>query len=98
MSKIKEPKEVPSGTFKTITVKWADHWVDNGDHSLGDVVEEAKPMYGNYTGFLVHDGKQVLILCSNYWDEKEEGQIIVSDPMYIMKRSIVYRSDRDAKA
>jgi hypothetical protein len=94
-SRKKEPESKKH--FKTIEVKWADHWVNPGDHSLKDVIEDAKPMYGNYTGYLVHENKQVIILCSNYWDEEEDGDVVVSDPMYIMKRTIVYRSDRDAK-
>lgn len=83
-----------SSKFPTVTVRWADHWIDNGDQSLKDVIKEAKPMYGNYTGFLVHENKQVIVLCSNYW-EGEEEDAEVSDPMYIMKRSITYRSDRE---
>ena len=81
--------------FITVQVKWADHWVDNGDHALKDVIKEAKAMYGNYTGYLVYENKQVLILCSNHWDDEEEGDTVVSDPMYIMKKAIKYRSDRD---
>lgn len=79
--------------FTTITVKWADHWVDAGDGNIKEVIAEAKPMYGNYTGFLVHENKQVIILCSNYWDDEDDG-LIVSDPMYIMKKAIVSRSDK----
>lgn len=79
--------------FPTITVKWADHWVDPGDADLKSVIQEAKPLYGNYTGFLVFENKQVIVLCSNYWDSDDDS-IEVSDPMYIMKRCIVSRSDK----
>lgn len=84
-----------ASAFPTITVRWADHWIDNGDQSLKDVIKEAKPLYGNYTGFLVFENKQVIVLCSNYWEGEEGEDIEVSDPMYIMKRSITYRSDRE---
>jgi len=83
------------GGFERIEARWADHWVNPGDHDLKDVIAWAKPMYGNYTGYLVFENKQVIVLCSNWWDPEEGEDIVVSDPMYIMKRAIVYRSDRD---
>ena len=81
--------------FPTITVRWADHWIENGDQDLNEVCKAAKPMYGNYTGFLVFENKQVLVLCSNWWEGAKNETPTVSDPMYIMKRSITYRSDRN---
>lgn len=86
----------PESKFPTITIRWADHWIENGDQDLKDVIKEAKPMYGNYTGFLVFENKQVIVLCSNYWDGTEGEDLSVSDPMYIMKRAVVYRSDKSA--
>ena len=81
--------------FKRIEVKWADHWIDSGDHDYNNVIQKAKPRYGNYTGYLVFENKQIIILCSNYWDEEGSEHLEVSDPMYIMKRSIVSRSDKN---
>lgn len=78
--------------FPTITVKWADHWVENGDLDLKDVIKEAKPLYGHYTGFLVFENKQVIVLCSNVWEGEDDVE--VSDAMYIMKRAVVSRSDK----
>jgi hypothetical protein len=75
--------------YKLIEVEWADHWVNHGDFDYADIVKDAKPMYGKYTGYLVYENKQVVVLCSNVWSEGE-----VSDPMFIMKKAIVSRSDR----
>ena len=85
--------------YPLISVRWADHWVDNGDISISDAIKQAKPYYGNYAGHLVYENKQVLVLCSNIWEPHEddtEEELMVSDPMYIMKKAIVFRSDRDA--
>jgi len=81
-----------STKYPLITVKWADHWVDYGDHDLKDVVDKAKAFTGDFAGHLVFENQRVVILCSNVW---EDGT--VSDPMYIMKRAIISRSDRDKK-
>jgi len=76
--------------YPSITVKWADHWIDNGDHTANDVETKAKPYYGEYTGFLVHETKQVIVVCSNIWENGD-----VSDDMYIMKKCITSRSDKE---
>jgi len=75
--------------LKPISVKWADHHIAQGDHSIDEIKELAKPYYGEYVGVLVHENRQVIVLCSNVW---EDGSM--SDPMVIMKKCIVSRSDR----
>jgi hypothetical protein len=74
-------------TFKRITVRWADHWVDYGDSTLSNIKENSKPVYGNYTGYLVYENKQMIVICANIWDG-EDGEANFSDPMYIMKRCV----------
>ncbi len=84
--------------FPVITVRWADHWQDEGDFSLEQIKEKANTYYGNWTGKLVLETKQMLVLVGNTWDarpENDEPEDSYSEPMYIMKRSITYRSDRD---
>ena len=81
------------GTHKypLIEVQWADHFFDKDDCELEDVIKEAKnPYMGSYAGYLVHENKRMLVLCANVW---EDGT--VSCPMYIMKKAIVSRSDRN---
>lgn len=86
--------------FPLVKVRWADHHVNYGDHDLGDIIKDARPLYGNYGGYLVYENKQVVIICSNWWeaDGEDDNTIEVSDAMTIMKRAIVYRSDRDEDA
>ena len=76
--------------YTPIKVKWADHFVDYGDHSLEDIYSSAKPYYGEYAGLLVLETKQVIVICSNAW---EDGTLL--DPMVIMKKCIVSRSDKE---
>jgi hypothetical protein len=82
MSKTKSVKH----EYPRLSVVWADHFIHNGDHDIADVIKEAKPVYGEYTGYCVYENKQILVLCSNIW---EDGT--VSDPMFIMKRAIKER-------
>ena len=87
---IENEEEIPEiDSYPLIKVVWADHWVDQGDFDLDDIKEKAKPYYGEYAGYLVVENKQMLVLCSNIWENGQQ-----SDPMYIMKRCIVSRSDR----
>ena len=72
-----------------IKVKWADHWQDGGDFTLKQLKTKAQPYYGEYAGFLALETKHILIMCSNIW---EDGTY--SDPMVIMKKCIVERSDK----
>jgi len=78
-----------NGKYPLIKVKWADHWHETGDFTPDEIKGKAKPYHGEYAGYLVEDNKQMIVLCSNVWENGE-----VSDPMYIMKRAIVWRSDR----
>lgn len=80
--------------YPEITVRWADHWIDYGDHTLEDIQNNLTPLYGKYKGHLVGESKQMIAICANIWEE-EKGEANFSDPMYIMKRAITYRSDRD---
>ncbi|MGD9381294.1 MAG: hypothetical protein PVI03_02520 [Candidatus Thorarchaeota archaeon] len=78
--------------YPTITVRWADHWCERGDFDVKDIEENVKsPYVGEFTGKLVAESKQMIAIVSNVW---EDGT--VSDPMYIMKRAIITRTDREA--
>jgi len=71
--------------YKKITIKWADHFIEYGDHDVEDVKKTVKkPFAGEYTGYLVAESKQMMAISSNIW---EDGS--VSDVMYIMKRAII---------
>jgi len=76
-------------SYPLIRVKWADHWHETGDFSIEDIKKNAKPYHGEYAGYLVCETKQIVVLCSNVWENGD-----VSDSMYIMKRAIIWRSDR----
>ena len=76
--------------FPVIEVEWDDHWIENEDMSLEQIKKECRPMVGKYAGYLVHETKQMLVIASNIWEE--EGEF--GPTMYIMKRSIIKRSDR----
>lgn len=87
-----------SDNFPTITVRWADHWQDDGDYTLEEIKKKAKPYYGEWTGKLLLETKQVLVLGGNMWEarpDNDEDEPTWSEPMYIMKRSIVWRSDKN---
>ena len=75
--------------YPLISVKWADHWNETGDFTVEEIKNKAKPYYGEYAGYLVEENKQMIVLCSNIWENGE-----VSDPMYLLKRCIVSRSDK----
>lgn len=71
--------------YKTVKIKWADHWIDYGDFTPEQVQECVKaPYVGEFCGHLVGESKQMLAIASNVW---EDGTI--SDVMYIMKRAVV---------
>lgn len=83
--------------FPTITVKWADHWQDEGDFTLEQIKRKATPCYGEWTGKLLLETKQMLVLGGNKWiarPDNDEEDDTWSEPMYIMKRAIVSRSDK----
>lgn len=85
--------------YPTITVRWADHWQDEGDFTLDEIKKKATPYIGKWTGRLILETKQMIVLAGNSWEprpENDEDEETFSEPMYIMKRSILYRSDRDA--
>lgn len=76
--------------FKIIEVVWLDHFFDEEDKTLNEIIKDAKePYQGSYVGYLVHENKKMLVLCANIWQTGE-----LSCPMYIMKNSIVSRSDK----
>ena len=82
--------------YPLITVKWADHFFCEEDLSLEDIKKEAKgPLVGEYSGYLVEENSRMIVLASNVWVGDEEESI--SPTMYIMKRAIVFRSDKNAK-
>lgn len=71
--------------FPLVKVKWADHYIEYGEHDLETVKETAKDAYvGSYAGYLVAKTKRMLVIAGNVW---EDGTI--SDPMYIMRRAVV---------
>ena len=76
--------------FPLIEVDWADHWIENEDISLEEAIKDTMPMVGKYSGYLIHETKQMLVIASNLWPETNE----VGPTMYIMKKSIIKRSDR----
>jgi len=76
--------------YPLIEVHWRDHWIENEDVSIEQAKKEAKPIVGKYSGYLIHETKQMLVIASNIWEETDE----VGPTMYIMKRSITYRSDK----
>lgn len=81
-------------SYPTVTVKWADHWCERGDFDIEHIEEHVKNAYiGEFTGKLVAESKQMVAIVSNVWDDGS-----VSDPMYIMKRAIMERSDKKKKS
>jgi len=77
-------------SYKIVEVVWNDHFFDDEDKTLKEIVKDAKqPYVGSYVGYLVHENKTMLVLCANVWDDED-----LSCPMYIMKKSIVSRSDQ----
>jgi len=76
--------------YPLIEVEWDDHWIENEDISIEDAKKGTKPIVGKYAGYLIHETKQMLVIASNIWEETQE----VGPTMYIMKRSITYRSDK----
>lgn len=85
-------KTIKGKEYPLVKVKWADHYIDYGEHDIADVIENAKDAYiGSYAGYLVAKTKRMLVIASNVW---EDGTI--SDPMYIMRRAVVdYKEYRD---
>jgi hypothetical protein len=82
--------------YPQITVKWADHYQDEDDVSLDFIKEKASDpenYIGDYTGRLVFENKRIIVICANVWNG-EEGDDNFSSPMFIMKKSITYRSDK----
>lgn len=73
--------------YPLVRIRWADHWIDNGDHDLEDIEDNVKnPYIGDYVGYLVAESQRMVCICSNVWDDGT-----LSDPMYIMKRAILER-------
>ena len=83
-----------SDKYPVIRVKWADHWHEPGEYTLEHILNNLDAFYGSFSGHLVGENKQMVCICANVWDG-EEGEENFSDPMFIMKRAIVYRSDKD---
>ena len=80
--------------YPIITVKWADHFFCSEDMTLEEIQEtNSEPLIGSYTGYLVDENQRMIAIASNIWEEDDESGI--SPTMYIMRRAIIYRSDRD---
>lgn len=92
MRKKENIKKVGGKEYPLVKVKWADHYIDYGDHDIKDVQENAKDAFtGSYAGYLVAKSRRMVVIASNVW---EDGT--VSDPMYIMRRAILeYKEYRD---
>ena len=89
-TKTKTPEDgINIKDYPHIEVVWADHWTDPGDFELAEIISNTRAYYGKFLGYKVHETKQMIVLVRNIW---EDGS--VSDPMYIMKRSIISRSDK----
>ena len=83
--------------YPLITVIWADHWQDEGDFTLSEIKSKTKPYIGEWTGKLILETKQMVVLGNNKWEarpDNSEMEDTWSEPMYIMKRSIISRSDK----
>jgi hypothetical protein len=82
--------------FPTISVRWPDHWQDEGDFTLEEIKKKATPYFGRFTGRKVLENKQMIVIAGNVWEPKEaDEEYTFSEPMYIMKRTITHRSDKD---
>ena len=80
--------------YPVITVRWADHWEEDGEFSLEDIKKNLKPYYGHFSGHLIAESKQMVAMCANVWEDGEGGWSY-TDPFFIMKKSITSRSDKD---
>lgn len=83
--------------YPLITVVWADHWQDEGDFTLSEIKAKATPYTGEWTGRLIFENKQMVVLGNNKWEarpDNDENEDTWSEPMYIMKRAIIFRSDK----
>lgn len=91
-NKKQKVKKVNGQSFPLVKVKWADHYIDYGEHDLETVKESAKDAYiGSYSGYLVAKSRRMIAIAPNVW---EDGTI--SDPMFIMRRAIIeYREYKD---
>lgn len=72
--------------YPIVEVKWADHWIDHGDSTMEEVMENLKPYYGEFIGYEIGNNKQMVALAANIWENGEPSEV-----MYIMKRAIVSR-------
>jgi len=80
--------------YPLISVKWADHFFCEQDMTLKEIEEtNSDPLIGEYSGFLVAENQRMIAIASNIWEDDIEEAI--SPTMYIMKRAIIYRSDKD---
>lgn len=83
--------------YPVITVKWADHFFCEQDMTLEEIQVAGKDaLIGEYSGYLVDENQRMIAIASNIWEDDHESSI--SPTMFIMKRAIVYRSDRDDTA
>lgn len=82
-------RQVSVSDYPLIEVHWDDHWIENEDVTMEHVKKGCKPYTGKYSGYLVHETKQMLAIASNVWEDGDVGPV-----MYIMKRSITFRSDK----
>ena len=83
--------------YPLIEVEWADHWQDEGDFTLDEIKKKTKPYIGRWSGRLILETKQMIVIGNNKWDarpDNDEDEDTWSEPMYIMKKSIISRSDR----
>lgn len=78
--------------FPLIEVEWADHYSEFDDgHTLDEVIEMVNtPCVRQSSGYLIAENKRQIAIAGTVEEDGTYSEIFVC-----MKRSILYRSDRD---
>lgn len=74
-----------------ISIQWHDHWFDDRDFDPKELAH-LKPVVITTKGFYAGENKQLVVVCQNQLDDKQ-----LSECTYIMKKCIIYRSDKVKK-
>jgi len=76
--------------YPIITVEWADHFFEEEDASLEEVIKTSKQRFtASLTGYLIHESKYALAIAANIWQDGSFREV-----NYIMKKAIIKRSDK----
>ena len=57
--------------MKVVEVKWGDAWVDTDDFSLTDA-KKLKPIVRSTIGFLITENKEVVVLCTDFYEKEKK--------------------------